>query len=262
MKKLFNIDLLLIPALTILLFSLNSCIPLKKTIYLQERSSYTEGVNSYENDLATYKLQPGDNLYIDVKSLDPSSMTSFDANDRSDYQLQSEMGIYLKSYQVNDSGFILFPVVGKVEVAGFSVSQVRDRLQIIMNEFYQLTNITVKLVNFKVSILGEVNRPGIYTVYQDRLNIFQALSLGGDLNDYANRKEVSILRKTNTGGTELLKINLLNDSILELPGFYLQPDDIVYVKPMRSKNFAFTAFPYSIVLSTITTTLLIWNFFK
>lgn len=262
MKKIFNIDLLLVPTLAILIFSLNSCIPLKKTIYLQEQSSYTQGVNSYENDLATYKLQPGDNLYVDVKSLDPSNLTSFDANNRSDYQIQSEMGIYLKSYQVNDSGFILFPVVGKVKVAGFSVNQVHDSLQIIMNEFYQLSSVTVKLVNFKVSILGEVNRPGIYQVYQDRLNIFQAISLGGDLNDYANRKEVSILRKTNTGGTELLKVNLLNNSILELPGFYLQPDDIVYVKPMRSKNFAFTAFPYSIVLSTITTTLLIWNFFK
>ena len=242
--------------------TLSSCISQKKTVYLQNKSMFSAGANTYENDLATYKLQPGDFLYINVTSLDPKNMTSFEGNQRNDYQIQSEMGVYLKSYQVSDSGFIRFPVIGKVEVVGLSVSQVRDKLQGIMDEFYQLATITVKLVNFQVSIMGEVNRPGTYVVYNDRLNIFQAISLGGDLTNFGNRKEVNIIRKTKTGGTEILEVNLLSDSILELPGFYLQPDDIIYVKPMRSKTFAFTSFPYSFVLSTITTTLVVINFFK
>ena len=242
--------------------TLSSCISQKKTVYLQNKSMFSAGANTYENDLATYKLQPGDFLYINVTSLDPKNMTSFEGNQRNDYQIQSEMGVYLKSYQVSDSGFIRFPVIGKVEVVGLSVSQVRDKLQSIMDEFYQLATITVKLVNFQVSIMGEVNRPGTYVVYNDRLNIFQAISLGGDLTNFGNRKEVNIIRKTKTGGTEILEVNLLSDSILELPGFYLQPDDIIYVKPMRSKTFAFTSFPYSFVLSTITTTLVVINFFK
>lgn len=260
MKKILNHSLLFI-AIAVTL-SISSCIPLKKTVYLQSQTPYTTLGSTYENDLATYKLQPGDNLYIDVKSLDPTTMTSFEGNNRVEYQLQSEMGVYLKSYQINDSGFIRFPVVGKIAVAGLSVNQFRDKMQKIMDDFYQVTTITVKLVNFKVSIMGEVARPGTYTVYQDRLNIFQAISLGGDLTAYANRKEVSIIRKTKTGGSEIMKVDLLKDSLLELPGFYLQPDDIVYVEPLKSKNYAFTSFPYSIVLSTITTTLLILNFLK
>lgn len=262
MKKTFKTGITNLIVFIIAALTFGSCISQKQTIYLQNKSAYSVGANTYENDLATYKLQPGDFLYINVSSLDPKNMTSFEGNERADYQMQSEMGVYLKSYQVSDSGFIRFPVIGKVQVVGLSVSQVRDKLQGIMDEFYQLATITVKLVNFQISIMGEVNRPGTYVVYNDRLNIFQAISLGGDLTSYGNRKEVNIIRKTQTGGTEILEVNLLIDSILELPGFYLQPDDIIYVKPLKSKTFAFTSFPYSFVLSTITTTLVVINFFK
>ncbi len=248
--------------IVILGISLASCISQKNTVYLHNKSAFSDGSGSYENDMAVYKVQSGDFLYINVTSMDPSNISAFASDNRTEYQLQSDMGVYLKSYQVNDSGFISLPVVGKVNVAGLSINQVKNKLQTELDEFYKLTTVTVKLVNFKVSIMGEVNRPGTYTVYQDKLNIFQAISMGGDLTTYANRKEVNIIRRTKTGGTEIIKVNLLNDSLLELPGYYLHPEDIVYVEPLKSKSFAFTSFPYAIVLSTITTTLLILNFFK
>ncbi|MGE5383126.1 MAG: polysaccharide biosynthesis/export family protein [Omnitrophica WOR_2 bacterium] len=262
MKILFKCTQLYLAVLIITMLVLNSCISQKKTIYLNNKSKYSAGSTTYENDMSVYKVRPGDFLYINVSSLDPKNLTTFEGNERNEYQLQSEMSIYLKSFQVNDSGFITFPVVGKIEVAALSVNEIRNKLQSIMDDFYQLTTVTVKLVNFKISLMGEIIRPGTYAVYQDRLNIFQALSMGGDMTVYGNRRNVNIIRKTNNGGTEILKINLLSDSLLELPGYYLQPDDVIYVEPMKSKNFAFTAFPYSIVLSTITTTLLIMNFFK
>lgn len=262
MKIQFKSLALKILVLLVTVLSVSSCISQKKTIYLQQKSKYTSGEISYENDLSVYKVQPGDFLYINVESLDPKNLTSFQGTEKNEYQLQSEMGIYLKSFQINDSGYISFPVVGKIQVAGLSVEQIRVKLQKIMDEFYQLTTVIVKLVNFKISVMGEVNRPGTFTVYQDRINIFQAISLAGDLTNYGNRETVNIIRKTKAGGTEVIKVNLLTDSLFELPGYYLQPDDIIYVEPMKSKNFAFTAFPYSIVLSTITTTLLILNFFQ
>jgi polysaccharide export outer membrane protein len=90
--------------------------------------------------------------------------------------------------------------------------------------------------------------------------------MGGDITPYGNRQNVTIDRKTKTGATEIIKVNLLSNSLLELPGFYLEPEDIIYVEPMRGKNFAFTSFPYLIVLTTltsaITTTLLILNYYK
>ncbi len=262
MKNRFTTSYFSFIAFIVLIATLSSCVSQKKTIYLKNKSSLSSGNTTYENDLSVYKIEPGDFLYINVTSLNPTNMTSLDANEKAEYQLQSEMGIYLKSYQVNDSGYINFPVIGKIKVLGLSIDQTREKLQHIIDDYYQLASVSVKLVNFKISVLGEVNRPGTYTVYQDRLNIFQAISLVGDLTNYGNRRNVNIIRKTSTGGTEILKVNLLNDSLLELPGFYLQPEDIVYVEPMKSKSFAFTAFPYAIVLSTITTTLLILNFFK
>lgn len=266
MIKTFKPGSSLLVLIAISLLMLSSCISPKKTIYLQNQSKYTSGEHGFENDLSVYKIKPGDFLYINIRNLDPKDLSIFEGTDRSDYQLQSDMGVYLKSYQVNDSGYINFPVIGKVLVEGLSISQIKDKMQDIMNEFYQLTTVTVKLVNFKVSILGEVARPGTYTVYQDKLNVFQALSLGGDITAYGNRENVSIIRKTKTGGTEIIKVNLLSNSLLELPGFYLQPEDIIYVEPVKGKNFAFTSFPYSIVLTTltsaITTTLLILNYIK
>ncbi len=262
MKQTFYTVAFRLFTLTILIATLSSCVSQKKTIYLRNKSSLSSGTSTYENDLSVYKVEPGDFLYINVTSLNPATMTSLDANEKAEYQLQSEMGIYLKSYQVNDSGYINFPVIGQIKVVSLSIDQIREKIQHIIDDYYKLASVSVKLVNFKISILGEVNRPGTYTVYQDRLNIFQAISLGGDLTNYGNRKNINIIRKTITGGTEILKINLLNDSLLELPGFYLQPEDIVYVEPMKSKSFAFTAFPYAIVLSTVTTTLLILNYFK
>jgi polysaccharide export outer membrane protein len=104
-------------------------------------------------------------------------------------------------------------------------------------------------------------RPGTYMVYQNQLNVFQAISMGGDLTNYANRKEVSIIRKTEKG-TSVYKINLLSSQLLNSPVYYLQPGDIVYIEPLSGKNFTFTAFPYAIIFSTISTTLLILNFIK
>lgn len=262
MRRPFNTGSPFLLLAVISVIALSSCISQKRTVYLQNQSKYSSGENAFENDLAIYKIQPGDLLYINIRNLDPKNMSLFEGGDRGDYQMQSEMGVYLKSYQVNDSGYINFPVIGKIHVAGNSISQIKDQMQQVLDDYYQLTTITVKLVNFKISLLGEVTRPGTYTVYQDKLNIFQAISMGGDLTSYGNRKNVSIIRKTKTGGTEIIKVNLLSSSILELPGFYLQPEDIIYVEPMKSKTFAFTSFPYAIVLSTITTTLLILNFYK
>lgn len=262
MKHKYGAKFIILLAFISVVTFLNSCVSLERTTYLQKAQLDSIAGKVYVNEMNTYTIQPGDNLYIDIKSLDPTNMSSLSGEQRDAYQLNSEMGVYLKSYQVNDSGFILFPVVGKIKASGLTVNEVRESMQEIMDDFYKMTTVTVKLVNFNVSILGEVNRPGTYTVYQEKLNIFQAISMGGDLTPFGNRKEVMLLRKTGNGGTEILKVNLLTDSLLEQPGFYLRPDDIIYIEPMKSKNFAFTSFPYSIVLSTITTTLLILNFFK
>lgn len=246
--------------LTLLL--LGACVPLKNVRYIQNTAlSQLSDTAIYRAQAPDYKIQQGDHLYIDVKNIDIKSINPFQSNTNIGYQTSNEAGVYLNSYLVSDSGSIDFPLVGKVFVEDKTIFEIQNELQDIVNEFFQLTTVSVKLINFRISLLGEVARPGTFLVYQDNLNVFQAISLGGDLTSYANRKEVKVIRTT-AEGTKVHSLNLLSTEILDSPAYYLQPGDIVYVEPLSGKNFAFTAFPYAIIFSTISTTLLILNFLK
>ncbi|MFH1120555.1 MAG: polysaccharide biosynthesis/export family protein [Bacteroidota bacterium] len=242
---------------------ISSCVSLNKVKYIQDVADYQKDSKiEFKNESSPdYIIQPGDNLYVDVSSLDSKNLNPFDANQRVNYQSNNEMSVYLNSYMVSDSGFIVFPVVGKILVAGLSVNSVKAKIQASINDFFQLTTVTVKLVNFKISLLGEVAKPGTYLVYQENINILQAISMAGDLLPYANRSKITIIRKAGRGAS-VHTVNLLKAGIFESPSYYLQPDDIVYVEPLNSKNYAFTAFPYAIIFSTITTTLLLLSYFK
>lgn len=117
------------------------------------------------------------------------------------------------------------------------------------------------MVSFKITMLGEVKVPGNYPIYQDRVNIFEAIARAGDLTNFANRNRVVLIRN-NEKGALLHRIDLTKDDILSSDYFFLQPNDIVYVEPLRGKQFAFADFPYAILLSTISTTILIMQYFK
>lgn len=249
--------------LIIVLLTATSCVSLKKVRYLQnEAEQKSPDAIEFSNETdPNYRVQNGDNLYIDVNSLDPKNINPFESNQNMSYQTNSEMSVYLNSYMVSDSGFISFPVIGRVSVAGLTIAEIKNKLQETINDFFQLTDVTVKLVNYKISLLGEVTRPGTYLVYQENINIFQAVSMAGDLLPYANREKIMIIRKSEKGST-VYRVNLLNTAILESPAYYLQPGDIIYVEPMNSKNYAFTAFPYTLIFATITTTLLILSYLK
>lgn len=241
---------------------LGSCISLKKVKYVQETAQgQMSDTSIYRTQAPDYKVQKGDHLYIDVKNIDTKNMDPFQTNNNVNYQASTEAGVYLSSYLVSDAGSIDFPLVGKVLVQGKTIFEIQNELQAIVNEFFQFTTVSVKLINFRISLLGEVAQPGTFLVYQDNLNVFQAISLGGDLTRMANRKEIKVIRKT-AEGTNVHKINLLSTEILNSPAYYLQPGDIVYVEPLKGRNFAFTEFPYAYIFSTISTTLLILNFLK
>ena len=244
------------------LLFLGSCVSLKKVKYIQETAQeQMSDTLIYRTQVPDYKVQNGDHLYIDVKNIDTKNMQPFQTTNNTNAQAASEAGVYLSSYLVNNVGSIDFPLVGKVFVQNKTINEIQNELQAIVNDFFQFTTVSVKLINFRISLLGEVTRPGTFLVYQDNLNVFQALSLGGDLTKMANRKEIKVIRKT-VEGTKVHKINLLSTEILDSQAYYLQPGDIVYVEPLKGRNFAFTEFPYAIIFSTISTTLLILNFIK
>jgi polysaccharide biosynthesis/export protein len=248
----------------LLLFMFSSCVPMKKIRYLQQEVSRGDTIRThFENKkFADYRIQPGDNLYIKVNSAISSMDNLFseeDAGRSSNYY--NDAGIYLNSYVVSDSGYIDFPFVGKVFLQELTLEQAKDLIQSIVDDYLRGTTVIVRLGIFKITMLGEVNRPGEFTIYQNKLNIFDAISYAGDLTTFAKRDKIILVRETRTG-SKVVHLNLNDISILESEYFMLMPKDIIYVPPIKGRNFAFREFPYTLIFSTISTTLLLINFFQ
>jgi len=241
-----------------------SCVPLTKVKYLQDKEGVTP-VYEFQNIRPDYKLRPGDYLYIRILTLDEKSNEIFanitGAGGSSVYVAQSEQNLYVSSYMVNDSGFITFPLLGRIYANGQTVAQMEQNLNSAASDIIKESSVVVKLVLFNISILGEVKNPGKYPIYNNRVTIFEALAMANDLNSFANRSKVKIIRSEGNKNT-VVTINLLSKDILSSPYYYLQPNDIIYVEPLKNKTYAFEAFPYALIFSTITTALLIAQFFK
>ncbi len=238
--------------ITGVLFS--SCVSQSKVKLLQDRvkNPGTEFANSKST---TYRLQPGDHLYIEVYSVDPKTSKFF----QTDFpDLMNPTYLYLKSYSVDEFGYINFSFVDKMYVKGLTVAEVKEQIQKTLNEYFKESNAVVKLVNFEVSVIGEVNNPGSFTVYRDQLNLFQAVGLAGGFKDFGNPKKVRLVRQTQNG-SNLVVLDLSDNKILESPYFYVQPNDIIYVEPLNAKSWAYNRFPYETFLVLISTAFLGWN---
>lgn len=247
----------------IVLVLLSSCIPQKKIKYMQP--SHPDSTNRATFSTPAYQdyhLGVGDNLYIKVRSLDEKSNNFFnnigDENRSTGY---NDASIYLNSYTVDPSGNIVFPFIGSVYVLGKTLDETKSAVEEVLNEYLKETTIVVKLVNFNITFVGEVKRPGEYKIYQDKINIFEAISLAGDITDYGNRNEVKLLR-ADANGTNLHVLDLTREDILESPYFYLKPNDIIYIEPLKGKQFAFSTFPYALIFSTITTLIVLLTYFN
>ena len=237
-----------------------SCVTSRKLTYLQN-----EGMHS-DSTLSTaphnYKVIPYDNLYIKVVTPDPKWSAMFNALPVSTTGLNvSEQSADLVSYLVDGEGMIRIPYAGKISVSGKTLDEITSDVDRALKDYIADASITVKMINNYVSLIGEVKKPGRYPIYKDRMNIFQALALGGDLTDFSNRQKIQIIRQTVKG--IVVKEYSLNDrTILTSEFFYVMPNDVIYAKPMRGKFFQLNSFPYAVLLSTVTTFVLLFNVLK
>jgi polysaccharide export outer membrane protein len=249
-----SINTLIIPVVLLLLV-LTSCVPQKKIRYFQDNAEADTTQTSFVNDRGEmYKVKPGDNLYIRILSIDDRAYSFEEARGATNYYQES--GIYLNSYGVDELGYIEFPLIGKVNVENQTTKQIKDSLQARVDEYVKNTTVIVKLANFRITMLGEFNRPGKYLVYQDKINIFEAIGLAGDMTDFAKRNRTLLVRQTEAG-YETVRLDLNDQAVVESDYFYLKPNDMVYVEPVRGKQFTFVQFPYALIFSAITTTLLL-----
>lgn len=230
-----------------------SCVPQKKMIYLKDAEMAAANISKeYVNDRSVnYKLQPGDNLFIRVlNTIDERSASAISGEYGARNYLSSDASIYLQSYTLDEEGCIEMPLTGKIELKNLTIDQAKEKLQTELAKFVNQTTLIVKLSNFNLTVLGEVTRPGMYKVYQSQINLFEAISMAGNMTNFAKNSEVRIIRQTDNG-SEVVTVDMGQADILSSPYYYLKPNDIIYVEPLKIKQWGFTAFPYSTVISVI-----------
>jgi polysaccharide biosynthesis/export protein len=224
-------------------FWFTSCISQKKVTLLQDVG---EVKTNYANKKKTsYVIQSGDHLYIRIYSLDPKTSKFFQTDLPT---LMNPTYLYLNSYMVDEEGYINFSFIDRMMVKGITLEEVKKKIQKTLNEYFKETTVIVKLVNFQIAILGEVNSPGNFTIDKDQVNLLQAISMAGGFKEFANTTKVTLVRQT-LGGSDVFTLNLNDKKILESDNFYLMPNDVIYVAPLKAKSLAYTRFPYEILLS-------------
>jgi polysaccharide biosynthesis/export protein len=243
---------------------LSSCVSKKKLTYLQysDRSGandVSEGDFRTSVTPAAYKIMPYDNLYIRVVTPDPQWSSLFNIETGQTGLTQESAG--LSGYSVDIDGNIEIPYVGKVKAAGKTLSEVKLDLDSIFRNYVADAAITIKLVNNAVSIIGEVNNPGRYIIYKDRINIFEALSLAGDLSAFGNRQKVQLIRPSPYGPI-VKEFSLADRSILTSEFYYVMPNDVIYALPIQGRSFQINTAVYALFLSTITTALVVISYFQ
>ncbi len=237
-----------------------SCVTSRKLTYLQNEGIPSDTIVSVAP--SDYKILPFDNLFIRVVTPDPMWSEMFNSLPVNSTGINvTELSADLISYSVNAAGKICLPYVGIIEVEGMSLAEVTDVLDRALKGYISDAAVTVKLINNYISLLGEVKNPGKYAIYKDRLNIFQALAMGGDPSDFSNRQKVQIIRQT-TGGNLIMEFCLTDRSIMTSEFFYVMPNDVIYAMPIKGRFFKMNEFPYTVILSAITTFVLLWNVVK
>ncbi|WP_439882576.1 polysaccharide biosynthesis/export family protein [Pontibacter sp. MBLB2868] len=218
----------------LLLWVLGSCSPRNLTYLsnLEEDGATSETIT---NDVDP-KIQPNDLLNITITSLSAESNVLFNKGviQTSSSSGGAEASLKSTGYLVDKNGDIVLPVLGKVNLAGLTKEQAANKLTLELGRYARDPIINISYLNFKVTVIGEVNNPSTFTVPSERINVFEALGLAGDMTPYGKRDNVLLIREQ--GGERMtMRINLNDKNVLHSPYFYLQQNDIVYVEPDKVK---------------------------
>ncbi|HEX9980746.1 MAG TPA: polysaccharide biosynthesis/export family protein [Flavobacterium sp.] len=215
-----------------------SCVPTRDLVYLQDKDGDDTTVQAI-NPVASkpYRLQTNDIISVNIKAIDPKLVEMFSAATSTTPQ-QSDITLYYNGYTVDDHGNIRIPVLGEVNVLGFTLEEVRKKIEKqLLEEFFTKQAsiyVNVKLAGFRYTINGEVTAPGSKILFQEKVNILEAVANAGDIVVTGDRKHVSVIRQF-PHGTEIHTIDLTDRKVMESPYYYLQPNDYVYVKPLPQK---------------------------
>ena len=236
------------------LLALGSCRFRKDLTYLADLQNDSL-LSNIPAAAANYTLKPDDNLYVTIQSANEEINKIYNANNTAQgggsQSYTDPAGQYLYGNLVDKQGLVTLPVLGSVQVAGLTVSEAQAAIQLKANEFIKESVVKVKLLNFKVTILGEVKSPGPYYFYENSVNALDAVARAGGFTDMARLNTVLVMRKTSSG-TMSYRLNFKDKSLLLHPAYFLKPNDVLYAEPAMMKSAVMNFTTISMVLSTVT----------
>ncbi len=226
--------------LYIILFSLllSSCITNKDVVYLQDKGTIVNDSLEIRELSKPYKVQVNDILYINVKALDEELVSIFNPISQGANQNQGGDGLYFSGFTVDMHGDIKFPILGKLQVLGYTTQEIENKVkEALLKQYFKDTAqifVTVKMAGLRYTTVGEIS-PGVHTLFQDRVNIIDAIANAGDIKTTGDRKDVLVVRQY-PDGQKIHHIDLTDIAAMQSPYYYIQPNDIIMVKPLKRKS--------------------------
>ncbi|PID91756.1 MAG: hypothetical protein CSA96_06665 [Bacteroidetes bacterium] len=238
------------------LLLLAACVPNRKVMYVQETKEMLaqQEDNMYFIDQnMDNKIRQGDEIYIRVTS-DDETQTNF-----SQQANQNVHDPSLLSHTVDDGGFIKLPYINRTKVSGLTLLEASDLIEAELSQYLLNPSVFIRFVNNKVTILGEVNRPGVYVFNYKSVNILQAIGYAGDIAVFGDRNHVLIVREEGEYRSKY-EIDLTRDDLLTSELYMVKSNDIIYVKPLNSKKWGLDVFPYDLLLSIASLSIVVMTF--
>lgn len=246
---------------------LSSCVTNKKYVYLQKDDVNVKDlpkdtiIRTYTLPDYQYRIQPEDNISVRFESLTPQEYDIFNRNMMMNQQNMnlSQGNAILIGELVDPNGEIVYPVIGKVKVAGLTIYELQDKMQLLADQYLDAPVVKVRLINFRFTILGEANREGTTVLPNNRVNYIEAIGYAGGLKDMADKKNVKLIRQIN-GKTEVRYLDLLDENFINTPEYYVHQNDILIVPALRQrpyqtyfgKNLSLVISSLSLLLITLT----------
>lgn len=249
----------------LLLVSMFGCRSSKELIYLKDVES-NEVIKGLSPQNSEPRLRSGDILFISIKSTSPevnmlyNPESNMEVNSYASYQkFTSPSGSYLYGFEIGKDENLNLPMLGKVKAAGFSQSEIELIIQKKADETLKDAIVKVKLLNFKVTVMGEVKNPGVYYNYSNNINVIEALAMANGNTDFATIRNVMVVRSSSEGNKTFM-LDLTSKDIYSSAGFYLQPNDNIIVRPDKHKNVQLNSQAYSLILSSASVLIAVLGF--
>jgi polysaccharide export outer membrane protein len=242
--------------LIVLAVSLFSCVPNRKIALMQDsREMLVEQRDNmyFIDEKIDDIIRTGDELFIQVTSAD-ETQTNF--NQRTSDMVRDPSVI---SYTVDDEGTIKLSYINRIKLTGLTLYEASDKIESELSQYLLNPSVFIRFVNNKVTILGEVNRPGVYVFNYKNINILQAIGYANDFATFGDREKVLLIREEGRYRSKY-DIDLTSDALLTSPFYMVKSNDIIYVEPLRSKMWGLDTFPYDLLLSIASLTIVVLTF--